>query len=142
MISFLVDPFLGGITIFEDHLFLGLRSFPLLVLYLLCKLMAPLGKFPPNVCKTLMCCYVLWKKHGKEVSLEKFRSLCYVQSVGGGWFDVRHFDNRKFIKNFPKSNKGWRLSWYIATSAYDVAWLELVSTLTQFVRDERLLACA
>lgn len=53
--------------------------------------------------------------------------------MSGGWFSLRQYDNHRFIDDFPKSSKGWHISWLIATNPYDVAYHELSATSIEFV---------
>lgn len=64
------------------------------------------------------------------------------QCICGKWFGVRLSDNRKFIKDLLKSNKGWWLFWFIIVSNYDMVCPELGLTPTQFVPYGMLLICA
>lgn len=65
--------------------------------------------------------------------------LYYVQTVTRGMFKIKPYGHHKFIEELSKSNKGWYLSWFIATGAYDMAFLKLGLTPTQYFSIVRLL---
>lgn len=73
-----------------------------------------------------------------DFTLVEFYSLYYLHFVNEGWVSHMLYDNHRFIKDFPKSNNGWHLSWILAINAYDVAYLELGATNPCFVPSDEL----
>lgn len=46
--------------------------------------------------------------------------MYYVQTIIGDILGVRPYGNYKFIEELLKSDKGWRLSYFIVIDAYEV----------------------
>lgn len=60
-------------------------------------------------------------EYGTDFTLAIFNYLYYLHYVSNEWYKLRSYDNHRFINDFPKSNRGWHLLWFIAIDAYDVA---------------------
>lgn len=64
-------------------------------------------------------------KYGRDFTLAKIHTLYYLYYVSSIWYNLRLYENHRFFDDFPTSNNIWHLSWFIATSAYDVVCPEL-----------------
>lgn len=68
----------------------------------------------------------------------EFHYLYYLHFLIGRWFIQRPYENYRFIVDFPNSNIGWHLSWFIVTYAYDVAFPKLGVMPIEFVPSDEL----
>lgn len=80
--------------------------------------------------------WVLWKEHGRELTIKKFKYYYYSYLLGDskGWYHFKPYDNHIRIDQLLDNNKGWNESLFTVIDDSDISSFNLPSTFGKYKR--------